>query len=121
MQVVLAGANHIDLLACELLARGDARGQTGSCRQVPDGIAPGAQQLALFVLGKADLHKRRAHARLLGGAHAGAVVAAVACVAAVDDGGKAQRPGVVDDGGKAGALAVVAAVGVVAGYLGSCS
>ena len=118
VQVVLTGADYIDLLARELLARGDTRGQAGSCRQVPDGVSPGAQQLALFVLGKADLHERGAHAEFLGSAHAGAVVTAVACVAAVDDGGKAQRLGVVDDGGKAGALAVVAAVGIVAGYLG---
>ena len=102
----------------KLLACGDARGKTGSRRQVPNGIAPCAQQLALFVLGKADLHKRGAYAELFGSAHAGTVVTAIACIAAIDDGGKAERLSVVDDGGKAGVLAVVATVGVVAGYLG---
>ena len=57
VQVILAGANQGDLLARKLLARGDARGKTCSRRQVPNGITPCAQQLALFVLGKADLHK----------------------------------------------------------------
>ena len=57
VQVILAGANQGDLLARKLLARGDARGKAGPRRQVPNGIAPCAQQLALFALGKADLHK----------------------------------------------------------------
>lgn len=102
MQVILAGANQGDLLARKLLARGDARGKTGSRRQVPNRIAPCAQQLALFVLGKADLHERGAYAELFCRAHTRAVVAAVACIAAIDDGGKAERLGVVDDRGKAG-------------------
>ena len=118
VQIILAGANQGDLLARKLLARGDARGKTGSRRQVPNGIAPCAQQLTLFVLGKADLHKRGAYAELFCGAHARAVVTAIACIAAIDDGGKAERLGVVDDGGKAGLLTVVAAIGIVAGYLG---
>ena len=90
VQVILAGADQGDLLERKLLTRGDARGKTGSRRQVPNGIAPCAQQLALFVLGKADLHKGGAYAELFCRAHAGAVVTAVARVAAVDDGGKAQ-------------------------------
>ena len=87
-------------------------------RQAPAGRFQCAQQLALFVLGKADLHERGAYAELFCRVHARAVVTAIACIAAVDDGGKAQRFGVVDDSGKAGALAVVAAIGVVAGNLG---
>ena len=118
VQVILAGANQVDLFARKFLARGDACGKAGTCRQVPNGIAPCAQQLALLILGKSNLHKRGAYAELFCRAHARAVVTAIACIAAIDDGGKAERLGVVDDSGKAGVLAVVAAIGIVAGYLG---
>ena len=37
VQVILAGANQVDLFARKFLARGDACGKAGTCRQVPTG------------------------------------------------------------------------------------
>lgn len=113
VQVTLAGADK-STFACKLLARWqDMLPPAGSKR-----IAPARSSSRSSSLVK-PTSIRRAYAELFCRTHAGAVVTAIACIAAIDDGGKAERLGVVDDGGKAGVLAVVAAISIVAGYLGS--
>lgn len=110
MQVVLAGLNNMKLLRGEDFTTGDTRCQTGSCREVPHLVPPGAQHLALLCLAPACFHEGGFRAKFSHGARAGAVVSGVVGIAALQDHVRSKLMRGIHDALESQALAVIAAI-----------